>query len=170
VHVQGKNKNERRAAIAAANVVVEGGGEEKKPTSSISLQPLLEGDCASLLLMMRKLMLVSDMLAEISSIPSTHPAISRTGAPNSTKSRCPAKSPQTTTTTQKKEKKNQQQQEGAVKDSYICYNKLELLPPAAFSVQLFFPPTPHSPQLTQILYTKFRTQSSAFWQRNKNPP
>jgi hypothetical protein len=104
VHVQGKNKNERRAAIAAANVVVEGGGEEKKPTSSISLQPLLEGDCASLLLMMRKLMLVSDMLAEISSIPSTHPAISRTGAPNSTKSRCPAKSPQTTTTTQKKEK------------------------------------------------------------------
>jgi hypothetical protein len=74
--------------------------------SSISLQPLLEGDCASLLLMMRKLMLVSDMLAEISSIPSTHPAISRTGAPNSTKSRCPAKSPQTTTTTtQKKGKK-----------------------------------------------------------------
>jgi len=104
VHVQGKNKNERRAAIAAANVVVEGG--EKKPTSSISLQPLLEGDCASLLLMMRKLMLVCDMLAEISSIPSTHPAISRTGAPNSTKSRCPAKSPQTTTTTtQKKGKK-----------------------------------------------------------------
>jgi len=49
--------------------------------------------------MMRELMLVSDILAEGSSIPSTHPAISCTGTPNFTKSRCPAKSPQTTTTT-----------------------------------------------------------------------
>jgi hypothetical protein len=104
--------------------------------SSISLQPLLEGDCGSLLLMMRELMLVSDILAEVSSIPSTHPAISCTGAPNSTKSRCPAKSPQTTTTTttQLKEKKNQEEEEeGAVKDSYVCYNKLKLL------LQLLFP-------------------------------
>jgi hypothetical protein len=40
-------------------------------------------------------------------------------------------------------KKNQQEEEGAVKDSYACYNKLELLLQLLFpSSSSFLPPTP----------------------------
>lgn len=63
----------------------------------------------------------------------------------------------TTTNNTKKEKKNQEEEEGAVKDSYVCYNKLELLLQLLFPFSSFLPallsyPRPLPPTYTNSLH------------------